>query len=100
MSAEIYTIPQIQQMLMPVFMEYGIRKAVLFGSYGKGIPTEKSDVDILVDSDLHGLKFVGFINQIHQILKKDVDIFDVSHIEPDSVIAKEIGLTGVTVYEE
>ena len=31
----------------------------LFGSYAKGYATEKSDVDLCIDTDLKGLNFVG-----------------------------------------
>ena len=46
----IYTVPQLRETLAPVFAQYGIRRAVLFGSYGKGTATETSDVDLLMDS--------------------------------------------------
>ncbi|MBS7305730.1 MAG: nucleotidyltransferase domain-containing protein [Lachnospiraceae bacterium] len=43
--------------LRPIFDEYHVHRAVLFGSYAKGCATEKSDVDIPVqlyeDGDLH-----------------------------------------------
>ena len=44
-------------LLRPIFDEYHVRRAVLFGSYAKGCATEKSDVDILVDSGLIGCPF-------------------------------------------
>lgn len=66
----VYTVPQPQQLLSPVLAENGVKKAVLFGSYGKGAATKKSDVDLLVDSDLRGLRFVGLIEQVQQVLGK------------------------------
>lgn len=98
--AAIYTVPQLQQLLTPVLAENGIKKAVLFGSYGKGVATEKSDVDLLVDSDLRGLRFVGLLEQVQRLLGKEVDLFDVRHIEAGSLIDQEIQATGVTVYEK
>ena len=50
--SEIYTLPQLKRVLTPVFDAYGVRKAILFGSYAKGTATEKSDIDLLVDSRL------------------------------------------------
>lgn len=97
---KVYSLPQLKDALFPLFLDYGIRKAVLFGSYGKGTATEKSDVDILVDSNLRGLQFVGFLDEIQKTLGKDVDLFDVSHIQPDSLIDQEIHRTGVTIYEK
>ena len=69
---KVYSVSQLKSTLFPLFRDYGVRKAVLFGSYGKGTATEKSDVDL----------------------------FDVSHIQPDSLIDREIRQTGVTIYEK
>ena len=97
---KVYSVSQLKNTLVPLFRDYGVRKAVLFGSYGKGTATEKSDVDLLVDSRLRGLHFVGFLDDIQRALGKDVDLFDVSHIQPDSLIDREIRQTGVTIYEK
>lgn len=97
---DVYTIPEIKNALTPVFDRYGVRRAVLFGSYGKGEATEKSDVDILVDSGLHGLRFVGFMDDVRSALGKEVDVLDVKHIVAGSRIEREIRDTGVTVYEK
>lgn len=96
----IYTLPQLSQLLSPIFDSYGIRRAVLFGSYGKGSATEKSDIDLLVDSGLKGLRFIGLLGDVQQAVGKEVDLFDVTHIESGSPIDKEIQETGVTVYEK
>ena len=96
----VYTIPQLKDTLALVFARYGVRRAVLFGSYGKGTATETSDVDLLVDSGLRGLRFVGFLDDVQRAVGKDVDLFDVAHIQAGSLIDREIRETGVTVYEE
>ena len=97
---KVYTVPQLREILSPVFDSYGIRRAVLFGSYGKGTATEKSDIDLLVDSGLRGLHFVGFMDDVRQAVEKDVDLFDVTHIQAGSRIDREIRDTGVTFYEK
>ena len=96
----VYTVPQLRDILSPVFDRYGIRRAVLFGSYVKGTATEKSDIDLLVDSGLRGLRFVGLLDDVQQAVGKEVDLFDVTHIEAGSLIDREIHDTGVTVYEK
>lgn len=100
MSNEIYTIDKIKTLLAPVFKSYDIRKAVLFGSYGKGEPSISSDIDLLVDSNLKGLRFVGLIEDVRKIMDKDIDLFDVSHVEKGSFIDSEIQNTGVLIYEK
>ena len=57
----IFTSNEIKQRLRPIFTSYKIRQAILFGSYSKGTATKNSDIDLLVDSNLRGLKFVGFV---------------------------------------
>lgn len=96
----VYSIPQIQSILAPILARYDVKRAVLFGSYGKACATSGSDIDLLVDSGLRGLRFVGLSEDVRQALGKEVDILDVSHIEPDSRIDHEIRATGVTVYEK
>ena len=100
MTDKIYSIPDIQTILKPIFVSNGVRRAILFGSYGKGSANKKSDVDLLVDSGLKGLKFVGLTEEVRKALGKEIDMFDISHIEPNSRIEAEIGETGVLLYEQ
>ena len=100
MSDTVYTISQLKEKLIPVFVDNRIRRAVLFGSYGKGSATEESDIDLLVDSDLKGLRFVGLIEAIRAAVDKDVDIFDITHVQKGSKIDLEIQKTGVLMYEK
>lgn len=100
MTDYVYSISEIRNILFPVFVQYKVNKAVLFGSYSKDTATETSDVDLLVDSGLHGLQFLGLSEDIRTALDKDADVFDVSHIEPHSKIDNEIKDTGVILYEK
>lgn len=95
---ERYTISELKDRLTPIFEKHGVRKAILFGSYAKGTANAKSDVDLLVDSGLRGLRFVGLLEDIQQAVGIDVDLFDVAHIEAGSQIDREIQETGVMIY--
>lgn len=95
-----HSISEISDILAPVFRDYGIKKAVLFGSFAKQTATEKSDLDLMVDSRLRGLKFVGFIEAVREAVRMPVDIIDVSHIEKGSMVEREISSGGVTIYEK
>jgi predicted nucleotidyltransferase/uncharacterized protein with HEPN domain len=44
----MYTKEQIQAMIDQIAPKYGIKKAILFGSYAHGTATEESDVDVLI----------------------------------------------------
>ncbi len=93
-------IAKLQAVLIPVFQNFGISRAVLFGSIAKKTATEKSDLDLLVTSDLHGLRFVGFMEAVRKAAQMPVDILDISHIERGSKIQREIEKTGVILYEK
>ncbi|RQD69885.1 MAG: nucleotidyltransferase domain-containing protein [Tindallia sp. MSAO_Bac2] len=91
---------EIIQHLVPILKKYGVKKAILFGSYAKGEATNASDIDLLVDSRLRGLQFVGLMEDIRRAVNKEVDVLDVTHIEKDSKIDHEISKEGVVIYEE
>lgn len=93
-------IHDVQAALQPVFRKYNVTRAVLFGSVAKGTATEKSDVDLVVDSGLRGLKFVGLMEAIREALSSEVDVFDRTHIEGGSKLDREIRNTGIIIYEK
>lgn len=37
MSEAVYTMNQLRERLIPIFVDNSIKKAILFGSYGKGL---------------------------------------------------------------
>ena len=97
---KIYSIEELQKLLSPVFASFGVKKATLFGSYAKGVATEKSDIDLLVDSGLHGLSFFGLLESVSNTVRVPVDLIDVSQVSPNSPVEREIKRTGVALYGE
>ena len=100
MCDTVYTIDDIKTVLYPVFLKHSVKKAILFGSYVKGLANSGSDVDLLLDSGLRGLKFVGLIEDVRSALDKEVDVFDETHIGINSKISSEILKDGVIIYED
>ena len=96
----VYSVQELTRTLDPVFREHGVRSAVLFGSYAKGCANGSSDVDILVDSGLHGLRFFGLLESVSSALRVPVDLLDTRQIEPGSQIEREIQASGVQIYGE
>ena len=94
--SKIYTVPELQSVLSPIFRANGVRKATLFGSYAKGVATARSDVD----SGLRGLAFFGLLEQVTEALDTPVDLIDVSQVETGSEIAREIQKSGVALFEQ
>ena len=101
MTSRIYSVEELQNCLNPVFQQYGVKRAVLFGSYSQGTATASSDIDLMVDSGLKGLRFVGLLQAVRDALgNKEVDLLDVSHIEKNSRVDREIHRTGMLLYGE
>ena len=97
--SEAYTVEQLKHVLVPIFQRNNVRKAILFGSYGKGQATAKSDVDLLVDSGLRGLAFFGLLDDVCESLECEVDLIDTYDVIPNSRVDREIKDTGVVIYE-
>ena len=96
--SKVYTVAELQRVLDPVFARFGVKRAVLFGSYAKGQAGEGSDVDLLVDSGLRGLAFYGLLDSVASALEVPVDLIDASQIDRGSRIEQEIAGSGVQIY--
>ena len=96
--SRVYTIPELKEILTPIFQQNSVRQAILFGSYANGYATAQSDVDLLVDSGLRGLAFFGLLEDVVTALGISVDLLDVSQISADSRISREIRESGVGIF--
>ena len=94
----ILTIEDIQNTCQTVFSEYPIAYAYLFGSYAKNKAKEDSDVDLLIATDLSGLRFYGLVDRIKTALCKDVDLLTVNQLKDNEQLIDEILRDGVKVY--
>lgn len=97
--ARSYTMHELQTILSPIFSAHGVKKAILFGSYAKGVASPRSDVDLLVDSGLRGLAFYGLLESVTSALDAPVDLIDTTQVERGSLIEHEMLSTGVSIYE-
>lgn len=71
-------ITQIKKLTEPIFREYGVEKAYVFGSYARGDYDENSDIDIIiVAKNIRSLLIIGAILEaLKQVLKKEVDLIE------------------------
>lgn len=102
MSGKVYTIEEIKKILKEILKDKPVYQVILFGSYAKKEATDKSDIDLIIDtnSQLKGFALLKLICEIEEKLQKDVDCFEKYEIIEDSLIDKEIKETGVIVYEK
>ena len=94
-----YTKEELSALLKSVFEKNGIKKAIVFGSYATGCAKCRSDIDMCVETDLRGLAFIDFIEDVRRVLKIDPDIVRASEVVKDSRLEKEIKKDGVVIYE-
>ncbi|MCG2722028.1 MAG: nucleotidyltransferase family protein [Thermodesulfovibrionales bacterium] len=60
--------------------KYGVKRIFLFGSFAKGQPGGKSDIDILVDLNKPlGLDFVTLADRLEEVLGRKVDVATYNH---------------------
>ena len=94
----IYSIEKIKQLTEPIFANYGISYAYLFGSYAKNKANEKSDIDIMVSSEAKGLKFIQLQSDLINLLKKEVDLVRSNDIKDNEAFFNEVLETGIKIY--
>lgn len=73
------TIEKIKEIITPICKKYGVKRAYLFGSYARNEATEKSDVDIRIESGkIRGLfQLSGFRLDLVEALGTEVDLLSV-----------------------
>lgn len=96
----ILTLDEIKDGCKAVLDEYDVKYCVLFGSYAKGKATQTSDVDLLVSTDIVGLKFFGIAERLRAKLHKKVDLLDLRQLADNQALIDEILKDGVRVYEQ
>ena len=86
MSGCVFTKKDIVRLVKPVAEKYGVKAVYLFGSYARGEADEDSDLDFLVfgGEDFKLTMIFALAEDLRDILKKNVDVFEISEINKDS----------------
>lgn len=99
-------IKQIKKLLFPVFKQSKTKKAYLFGSFGKGTQTRKSDLDLMIITETDKRFFDRYndyeiIQQILTDRSVDMLIYTSDEISKIShrVFIKRILEEGEIIYE-
>lgn len=95
----MHPIDDIKNKIIPVVKRHKIKKAGIFGSFAKGVMTEASDVDILVelDNSLSLLDFVRIKFDFEDALNRKVDLVEYKAIKPrlrEQILAEELRVYG------
>lgn len=93
----ILKIDEIKKKVSFVMKKYQIKRCYLFGSYAKGNPNEKSDVDLAINSEITGLDFYGLVEELRNILLKKVDLIRINDLNNNPQLAMEILKDGILI---
>lgn len=94
----IVTIDYIKEKCTEIFRNYEVEFCYLFGSYAKDQANEKSDIDLLISSNVKGLKYFGMVEELRTTLNKKVDALDINQLNNNMELVHEILKTGVKIY--
>lgn len=94
----VLTIENIRRKCANVLEHYDVKFCYLFGSYAKGKETPVSDVDLLISSDVKGLKFYGMVEELRTSLRKRVEVLDMKQLRENPELTEEILKDGVKIY--
>ena len=75
-----------------------IEKVILFGSRARGTNSEKSDIDLCVETSLKGFDFIGLSEDIRNLLHKKIDLIRFDTLENNFDLINEIMKDGIKIY--
>jgi predicted nucleotidyltransferase len=95
------TIDEIKNIVTPIVSPYPISRVILFGSYARGEASERSDVDLIIDSEgkLSAFDYFGVIGMIVKKMPIKVDVFELDEVKRTSSMYGSISKEGVIIYE-
>lgn len=94
----LLTIEGITKKCAEVLERYDVKFCYLFGSYAKGQETPTSDIDLLISTDIKGLRFYGLVEELRTALQKKVDVLDMNQLKNNLELTEEIFKDGLKIY--
>ena len=94
----IVDLEYISRKCSEIFDKYKINFCYLFGSYAKGKAKDDSDIDLLISTEIKGLKFFGLVEELRNSLQKKVDVIEVAGLKDNVELLEEILKDGIKIY--
>lgn len=95
---KILSIERIKEGANKIFSKYDVEFCYLFGSYAKSKAKETSDIDLLVSTNLTGLKFFSMVEELREEYKKKVEVLNVNQLYNNKKLFTEILRDGFKIY--
>ena len=96
----ILSIDDIKRIVSQVLSQHEVEYCYLFGSYARGEANEKSDVDLIVATDITGMAFFGLCEYLREVLHKKVDLLNLAQLNNNNQLLYEVLKDGVKIYEK
>lgn len=86
MQTSVFTMEQIATAVKPLADKYRVKEIYLFGSYARGEADENSDLDFLVFGGemFRRTMIFALAEELREVLNKNVDVFEITEVNPDS----------------
>ena len=94
----ILTVDEIKDECNAILANYPIQYCYLFGSYAKGKASESSDIDLLISSEVTGLRFYELTEKLREALHKRIDLLDTRQLASNEKLLNEVLKDGVKIY--
>ena len=94
----ILTISEIKRKILPILNKHNISYCYLFGSYAREEANPLSDVDLLIEKYDDSFEFLGFIEEIRNVLRKRIDVVCFNKLTKKDLIGT-ILKEGIKIYE-
>ena len=94
----VLTIDEIKVRVQEVLSKYDVNFCYLFGSYAKNKANGKSDIDLLIDTEVTGLDFYGLVEELRVTLKKRIDLLKVNQLTDNQELLINVLKYGIKIY--
>lgn len=90
----IISLSSIKKRAIPILKRNKVKKAGVFGSYAKGVPKERSDIDIIIEPPRGiGFGFAGIKVELEKTFRKKVDLVTYNGLSPhlkEKILSEEV----------
>ncbi|MCL2020113.1 MAG: nucleotidyltransferase domain-containing protein [Oscillospiraceae bacterium] len=94
----MYDMKEIQATVKRIAAMSDISKVTLVGSYARGVATEQSDIDLVIDGKDLSESYWDFLFELEDSLCKKVDLMTVRGLK-NSCIRDRVLAEGIILYE-